>query len=98
MTDMRVYLASLGAGLLVGLVYSLLNVRSPAPPVVALVGLLGILAGEQIIPVAKRMVVGSHLAAAWRQAQCTPHIFGLLPGRHVQVTQSTINSELEKRT
>src|SRR5882672_11097250 len=43
MTDMRIYLLSLGAGLLVGIVYSLLNVRSPAPPVVALVGLLGIL-------------------------------------------------------
>ena len=66
--DMRVYLLSLGAGLLVGIVYSLLNVRSPAPPVVALVGLLGILIGEQIIPVAKHMVEGSHLAAAWRQS------------------------------
>ena len=40
---MRVYLLSLGAGLLVGVVYSPLNVRSPAPPVVALVGLFGIL-------------------------------------------------------
>ena len=49
--DDEVYLLSLGAGLLVGVVYSLLNVRSPAPPVVALVGLLGILVGEQIIPV-----------------------------------------------
>ena len=38
---MRVYLSSLGAGLLVGVVYSLLNVRSPAPPVAALVGLFG---------------------------------------------------------
>jgi XapX domain-containing protein len=43
MAKMRIYLLSLGAGLLVGVVYSLLNVRSPAPPVVALVGLLGIL-------------------------------------------------------
>ena len=41
--SMKVYLLSLGAGLLVGIVYSLLNVRSPAPPVIALVGLLGIL-------------------------------------------------------
>jgi XapX domain-containing protein len=48
MADMRVYLLSLGAGLLVGIVYSLLNVRSPAPPMVALVGLFGILIGEQI--------------------------------------------------
>ena len=58
---MRVYLLSLGAGLLVGIVYSLLNVRSPAPPVVALVGLLGILAGEQIIPLAKQMLGASEV-------------------------------------
>ena len=79
---MRVYLVSLGAGLLVGVVYSLLNVRSPAPPVVALIGLFGILIGEQIIPVAKHLVAGSSIVAAWRQSQCTPHVFGLLPGRH----------------
>jgi XapX domain-containing protein len=51
---MKIYLISLGAGLLVGVIYSLLNVLSPAPPLVALVGLLGILAGEQIIPIANR--------------------------------------------
>jgi len=51
---MKPYLISLGAGLLVGIVYSVLNVRSPAPPVIALVGLLGILAGEQIVPLAGR--------------------------------------------
>src|SRR5215472_10182521 len=53
------YLISLGAGLLVGIIYSLINVRSPAPPLVALVGLLGMLAGEQIIPVGKRLLSGS---------------------------------------
>lgn len=52
---MKPYLLSLGAGLLVGIVYSLLGVRSPAPPMIALVGLAGILAGEQIVPLAKRM-------------------------------------------
>jgi XapX domain-containing protein len=98
MAKMRVYLLSLGAGLLVGVVYSLLNVRSPAPPVVALVGLMGILIGEQIIPVAKHMLDGSHLAAAWRQSQCTPHVFGLLPGRHGQATQPKIAPEQEVRT
>jgi XapX domain-containing protein len=98
MARMRVYLLSLGAGLLVGVVYSLLNVRSPAPPVVALVGLFGILIGEQIIPVAKHMLDGSHLAAAWRQSHCMPHIFGLLPGRHEQATQPKIDSEPEART
>ncbi len=31
---MKIYLVSLGAGLLVGVIYSLLGVRSPAPPIV----------------------------------------------------------------
>ena len=93
---MRVYFLSLGAGLLVGIVYSLLNVRSPAPPVVALVGLLGILVGEQIIPLAKHMMAGSQLAAAWHKSQVTPHIFGLLPGRHAQEMQVKINFDPEK--
>lgn len=88
---MRVYLLSLGAGLLVGILYSLLNVRSPAPPVVALVGLLGILVGEQVIPVAKHMMVGSHLAAAWRESHAMPHVFGLLPGRQAQGMQAKID-------
>ena len=95
---MRLYVASLGAGVLVGIIYSLLNVRSPAPPAVALVGLLGILAGEQIIPVAKHMLEGSRLADAWRQSQCTPHIFGLLPGRHEPATQSKTDCKPEART
>jgi XapX domain-containing protein len=97
MAMMRVYLLSLGAGLLVGVLYSLLNVRSPAPPVVALVGLFGILIGEQIIPVAKQMLDGSHLAAAWRQSHSMPHVFGLLPGRQ-QATQRKTDSEPESRT
>ena len=98
MADMRTYLLSLGAGLLVGIVYSLLNVRSPAPPVVALVGLLGILAGEQVIPLVRQLMEGSHLAAAWRQSHCTSHIFGLLPGRHEQATQLEVDSKQEKST
>jgi XapX domain-containing protein len=97
MAKMRVYVLSLAAGLLVGIVYSLLNVRSPAPPVVALVGLLGILIGEQIVPVARHMLEGSKLAVAWRQSQCTPHIFGLLPGRREPPTQPAIDSNQQER-
>jgi XapX domain-containing protein len=78
---MKIYLMSLGAGLLVGVIYSLINVRSPAPPAVALIGLLGILVGEQIIPVGKQLLAGTSLSAAWQQSQCTEHIFGDLPGR-----------------
>jgi XapX domain-containing protein len=83
---MRMYLLSLGAGLLVGVIYSLLDVRSPAPPLVALVGLLGILVGEQVIPVGKQLLAGSGLIAAWREQKCTPHIFGALPGRNSETS------------
>ena len=78
---MRLYLLSLGAGLLVGVIYSLLNVRSPAPPLVALVGLLGILAGEQIVPLARQLAAGTGLVQAWRCENCREHLFGALPGR-----------------
>lgn len=53
---MKPYLLSLGAGLLVGAVYALLGVRSPAPPAIALLGLLGILLGEQAVPQARRLI------------------------------------------
>jgi XapX domain-containing protein len=85
---MKIYLLSLGAGLLVGVIYSLLNVRSPAPPLVALVGLLGILAGEQIVPVARQLLAGEGLASAWHQAKGASHIFGMLPGRHSDQAKS----------
>jgi len=75
---MKAYLISLGAGLLVGIVYSLLGVRSPAPPVIALVGLAGILLGEQLIPVAKRLADRPELARFVRN-DCANHVLGDLP-------------------
>ena len=89
---MKVYVLSLGAGILVGVIYSLLNVRSPAPPLVALVGLLGILIGEQAILVGKQLLAGSGLVAAWRKAQCAPHMFGMLPGR--QASGETLETKV----
>ena len=78
---MKIYLVSAGAGLLVGVIYGLINVRSPAPPVIALVGLLGILVGEQIVPIAKRLLSREPVTISWTRAQCVPHIFGELPGK-----------------
>jgi XapX domain-containing protein len=78
---MKPYLLALGAGLLVGAIYSLLNVRSPAPPVIALIGLLGILAGEQIVPIAKRVMAGEGLSLGWLKSECGEHVFGTLPAR-----------------
>lgn len=80
---MKLYIVSLGAGLLVGIVYHLLNVRSPAPPVVALIGLLGMLVGEQIIPVGKQLLSGSGFTTACTETKATEHVLGQLPGSHV---------------
>ena len=74
------YLISLGAGILAGLLYGLINVRSPAPPAIALIGLLGMLVGEQIVPVAKRMIDGAPLTKAWFASECRPKITGVQPG------------------
>jgi XapX domain-containing protein len=76
---MKPYLLSLAAGILVGVIYSLVNVRSPAPPVIALVGLLGILIGEQIPPLVKQVLTKTTTTSAWLGQQVKPHIFGELP-------------------
>lgn len=75
---MKPYMLSLGAGLIVGIVYSLMGVRSPAPPVIALIGLAGILLGEQVIPVAKRFASIPELTRFVRQ-DCANHVLGQLP-------------------
>ena len=47
---MKAYVLSLVVGLAVGGLYGLLGVKSPAPPLVALAGLLGMVAGEASVP------------------------------------------------
>ncbi len=76
---MKAYLLSIAAGLLVGVVYSLLGVRSPAPPMIALAGLLGILLGEQIIPLAQRIMTKDDVAQ-FVMTECRDHVLGRLPG------------------
>jgi XapX domain-containing protein len=46
---MKAMLVSFAVGLIVGAAYALLRVKSPAPPLVALAGLLGMVWGEQLI-------------------------------------------------
>jgi XapX domain-containing protein len=48
------YLVSLLMGLAVGAAYGVVQVRSPAPPIVALVGLFGMVLGQQAVDTAKR--------------------------------------------
>ncbi|MBR8477107.1 XapX domain-containing protein [Burkholderia cenocepacia] len=83
---MKPYIASLLAGILAGVVYALIGVQSPAPPAVALAGLLGILVGEQILPVVRRMFDGIRLGTAWRDAKCSQHMFGALPSAHADAS------------
>jgi XapX domain-containing protein len=77
---MRPYFLAYGAGMLVGIIYSLVGVRSPAPPLIALVGLFGILVGEQVLPVAKRWFGPEPVTASWVMHQCGDHVLGQLPG------------------
>jgi XapX domain-containing protein len=46
MSSLHPYLLSIVVGLGIGVIYGLVSVRSPAPPIIALLGLLGMLAGE----------------------------------------------------
>lgn len=73
---MKPYLISLLMGVLAGVVYFLLDVRSPAPPIVALLGLLGMLIGEQLVPAVRRKLSGEPLTAAWFRSECVPKITG----------------------
>ncbi len=45
---MKMMVISLAVGLLVGVLYGVIRVKSPAPPIIALVGLLGMVLGEQL--------------------------------------------------
>jgi XapX domain-containing protein len=65
---MRPYLASVILGIAVGVVYGLVKVRSPAPPAIALLGLLGMLAGEQAVT-----LVRSHVFKNSAQLSAAPH-------------------------
>jgi len=48
------YLVSLLVGFVFGVGYALLGVKSPAPPILALFGLLGMVIGEQGVPWVKQ--------------------------------------------
>ncbi len=88
---MKVYLLSLGVGLLVGVIYALLQVRSPAPPAIALLGLLGMLVGEQLVPLAKRTLAGEPVSLAWFHSECTPKITGVAAAQAPTVTSHKEN-------
>ncbi|WP_233588300.1 DUF1427 family protein [Herminiimonas sp. KBW02] len=71
------YLMSIGAGVLVGVIYGLLHVRSPAPPAIALLGLLGMLIGEQLVPIATRIIQREPITLSWFCENCSSKITGV---------------------
>lgn len=64
---MRPYLVALAIGLLVGALYSLLGTRSPAPPMIALLGLFGMLLGEQATVLVIRVWHGQEALLFWQR-------------------------------
>jgi XapX domain-containing protein len=90
------YVVALAVGALVGVIYGLLEVRSPAPPVVALVGLLGILVGEQVVPMTKRLMAREPITVGWVKSECVPHIFGELPAKSTAGTMARAGFEHER--
>ncbi len=65
---MRLVVLLLLMGLVVGAFYALVGVRSPAPPIMARVGLLGMVLGEQLAIAA----VGTRAAAPSQAATPEP--------------------------
>lgn len=89
---MRLHLVSLAAGCLVGVIYSIMGVRSPAPPIVALVGLLGMLIGEQIPPLITSLLRDKPATHSWLNDQVLPHVFGHLPA--ARAPESRVTAQL----
>lgn len=89
---MKPYLVSLLLGLLVGVIYALFKVRSPAPPVIALVGLFGILLGEQLVPIAQRLLGTQPVSVSEIKAECAAHVFGELAQRAPEQPEASSSS------
>lgn len=84
---MKIYIVTLAVGMLVGVIYAVLQVRSPAPPAIALVGLLGILIGEQALPIVKKLVSGEPVTVAWLRTECVANITGVQPSPPAQAVE-----------
>ena len=76
---MKLYLMSLFVGILIGAIYGFINVRSPAPPVIALVGLAGILIGEQTVPIVKHWISQQPVSLTLITEHLRSHSFARLP-------------------
>lgn len=82
------YVISLAVGFGVGLLYFVLRVNSPAPPLIALCGLLGMVAGEHAIPMVK-----SYLAPAAQPGSSVSsagHVPGWVPAKALHESRESL--------
>jgi XapX domain-containing protein len=79
MIMLKPYVLSLVVGILIGLLYAVLDVSSPAPPVIALLGLLGMQIGEHIIPVCQRLIKRERIALSWFRHEYPPRAIDTPP-------------------
>ena len=94
---------SFAVGLLVGVLYGVIRVKSPAPPIVALLGLLGMVLGEQfgewviakkIQPATNVSIVSRHnQTAAFDRTSVGPSGHTVGEGREATSDQQTPNPQ-----
>jgi XapX domain-containing protein len=71
---MKTLLISFVVGLLVGVVYGVIRVKSPAPPIIALFGLLGMVLGEQAGGwLLTKKIQATNVASAHIARECKVH-------------------------
>lgn len=82
---MKVLAVSFAVGLFVGVLYGVIRVKSPAPPIVALLGLLGMVLGEQLGGwVISKKVSVAHAASVCLVAKNWEHSSNAQPALSVQ--------------
>ena len=85
---MKALRISFAVGLGVGIVYGVIRVKRPAPPIVALLGLLGIVLGEQAGGwlIAKKIqaanVASAHHAGERKHQQQCPNVQSVISAAH----------------
>jgi XapX domain-containing protein len=94
---MNGYLVSLVMGLAVGAAYGLFQVRSPARPMIALVGLFGMALGQQAVDMTKRHFVPSAHASNKRDGSSAKECPSSRPNDADGQTKGAWLGSLERR-
>jgi XapX domain-containing protein len=87
---MKVMFVSFAAGLGVGVIYGLIRVKSPAPPIVALLGLFGMVLGGQagVWFLTKKVqttnVYSAHIVSELKLQQQPPNVQSAISAVHLR--------------